>query len=153
MHKIIITDWSTHSHSLSHIRTQVFVEEQQVPLHDEWDGLDESATHFLLDYEGKAIGCARLLLETKEGQHHFHIGRVAILKPFRGEGIGQDLVQFIIEHCKQIAPYPIYLHAQLERRDFYARLGFVALGNVFIDAGIPHISMYWKTELNHGGTK
>lgn len=118
--------------------------EQHVCATEEWDGLDEHAIHFIvLSTIGTIIGCARLLHETSGETHCYHIGRVAILKPFRNQGIGHQLMQFVIDYCKKNAPYNhIYLHAQTERRRFYERLGFIAEGDEFIDAGISHISMY-----------
>lgn len=143
MHTIITTNWQTHSHPLSDVRTQVFIEEQRVPISDEWDGMDEAAIHFLVQHENQVIGCARLLVDELNHQKHFHIGRVAVLKPFRTQGVGQQLMEFILAYCVKTAPYPIYLHAQIERQAFYERLGFVAQGKEFIDAGIPHIAMHW----------
>lgn len=141
---IIPTNWKSHSTDLINIRTEVFIQEQQVPITDEWDGLDEQALHFLvLSAKGEAIGCARLLSEISADKSLYHIGRVAILKPIRNQGIGHKLMQFIIAYCKQTAPEnSIYLHAQTERRTFYETLGFIAEGDEFMDAGIPHISMY-----------
>ena len=143
-HTILPTNWQTHSADLINIRTSVFMHEQQVCAADEWDGLDEHAIHFLaLSETGDAVGCARLLSEVSAGNNFYHIGRVAILKPFRNQGIGHQLMQFIIAYCKQKAPHNhIYLHAQTERCHFYEVLGFIAEGNEFIDAGIPHISMH-----------
>jgi predicted GNAT family N-acyltransferase len=147
---IQIADWQQYQHALVDIRTRVFMEEQQVSAADEWDGLDESATHFIVELEsGDAVGCARLLTELliteQDAQAQvFHIGRVAILKSFRSQGFGLALMRFIIQHCQQLAPTnPIYLHAQCERQAFYEILGFVARGAVFMDAGIPHISMWY----------
>lgn len=145
MHSIITTNWQTHSQALAQIRIQVFIEEQQVPVADEWDGLDETATHFLVHQNNQTIGCARLLIDMHKGIPHFHIGRVALLKPYRAQGIGQTLMEFILDFCKTRATHPIYLHAQTDRQAFYERLGFIAQGDVFMDAGIPHITMYWQT--------
>ena len=143
-YSILLTDWQTHKADLMNIRTLVFMQEQGISAADEWDGLDEQALHFLaLSTAGTAIGCARVLLESDEGKTRFHIGRVAILKPFRNKGIGHQLMRAIIAHCKQTTPLnQMYLHAQIERQHFYETLGFVAEGDVFMDAGIPHISMY-----------
>jgi predicted GNAT family N-acyltransferase len=152
---IQVADWQQYQHALADIRNRVFVQEQQVPVADEWDGLDESATHFIVRLEsGEIVGCARLLTEllltelllTEQGVQDqvFHIGRVAIRKPFRGQGLGLALMRFILQHCQQLAPAnPIYLHAQCERQAFYEVLGFVVHGEVFMDAGIPHISMWY----------
>lgn len=144
---IQVADWQQYQQVLADIRTRVFVQEQQVSAADEWDGLDEGATHFTVQLDsGEVAGCARLLTERlleAQGQV-FHIGRVAILKPFRGQGFGFALMRFIIQYCQQLAPaQPIYLHAQCERQAFYEALGFAAHGDVFMDAGIPHISMWY----------
>lgn len=143
---IVTTDWQTHQAELALIRTLVFMDEQQVPAADEWDGLDETAVHFLLrDQNHHPLGCARLLVEEKPDSAWFHIGRVAILKSLRGKGLGTALMRFIIQYCRELAPTNrIYLHAQCERRSFYEALGFIAEGDVFMDAGIPHISMYYR---------
>jgi len=140
---IFITDWQTHSANLIKIRTEVFMQEQYVSAADEWDGLDEYAMHFLaLSAHGEAMGCARLLREAAGENNLYHIGRVAILSSFRNQGIGHQLMQFVIAYCKQKAPEnTIYLHAQTDRRHFYETLGFTAEGDEFMDAGIPHISM------------
>ena len=143
-HTITPTSWQLHHADLTKIRTEVFMQEQHVSAADEWDGLDEQAIHFLVfSASGETIGCARLLHETTGENNLYHIGRVAILKSCRNQGIGYQLMQFIIGYCKKTAPENnIYLHAQIERRNFYETLGFIAEGVEFIDAGIPHISMY-----------
>lgn len=140
---ILPTSWQQHHADLIKIRTDVFMHEQQVCAADEWDGLDEQAIHFIAQSTtGAVIGCARLLSEVSADNHLYHIGRVAILKPFRNQGIGHQLMKLVIAYCKHTAPHNIiYLHAQTERRHFYETLGFIAEGDEFIDAGIPHISM------------
>ena len=145
-HIIIPTNWQTHQQSLREIRERVFIQEQQVPIADEWDDKDESATHFLVTTPtGEAIACARLLVETHANQNLYHIGRVAVLAEYRQQAIGRELMAAVIAYCKQENPdYKIYLHAQTTRQRFYEHLGFAACGEVFMDAGIPHIEM-WLT--------
>lgn len=148
LHLITPTSWQLHHADLTKIRTEVFMQEQQVSAADEWDGLDEQALHFVaLSENGAAIGCARLLIEpasdASEKNPLYHIGRVAILKDFRNQGVGHQLMQSVLAYCKLTAPENcVYLHAQTERRQFYEKLGFIAEGDEFMDAGIPHISMY-----------
>ncbi len=146
---IILTDWQTHQTDLIKIRTDVFIREQQVPEADEWDTFDASATHFLVCTDNNiAIGCARLLTEPRpQGDAVYHIGRVALLKPFRNQGIGHQLIRTILDYCQQQAPQrEVYLHAQTARRTFYQYLGFTARGTEFMDAGIPHISMWLEPQ-------
>jgi predicted GNAT family N-acyltransferase len=151
---IIITDWRTHKTELSNIRTRVFIEEQAVPEADEWDEYDSDAIHFLVQESNvNAIGCARLLTESNpQGGYLYHIGRVAVLREFRAQGIGHQLMLFIINYCLSTEPdRKIYLHAQTTRRSFYEQLGFCARGSEFMDAGIPHISMWFEAgELQNG---
>lgn len=141
------THWQTDKSSLIAIRETVFMREQNVSAEDEWDGKDDDAIHLLvLNAEGEAIGCARILSETQQADTCFHIGRVALLKDWRNRGIGRQLMQSAIAWCQQQAPAaPIFLHAQTARVSFYQRLGFASQGDIFIDAGIPHIEMWYKT--------
>jgi predicted GNAT family N-acyltransferase len=137
------TSWQQHQADLIKIRTDVFMLEQHVSAADEWDGLDEHAIHFIVQSPtGLVVGCARLLSESSSGDNFYHIGRVAILKSFRNQGIGHQLMKFVIAYCRHISLHNIiYLHAQIERRHFYETLGFIAEGDEFMDAGIPHICM------------
>jgi predicted GNAT family N-acyltransferase len=142
--KIIIktTDWLADREALMKIREKVFIQEQNVSLADEWDDKDEAATHFLVLLEsGEAIACARVLSE----KNLFHIGRVAVLAEYRHQKIGRRLMQSILLWCKQQKPdFKIYLHAQTSRITFYEYLGFVAEGDVFMDAGIEHVEMWLR---------
>ncbi len=136
------TNWHADREALMKIREKVFIQEQNVSLADEWDDKDEVAAHFLVLLEnGEAIACARVLLE----KNLFHVGRVAVLAQHRNQKIGRQLMQSILLWCKQQKPdFKIYLHAQTSRITFYEYLGFVAKGNVFMDAGIEHIEMWYK---------
>lgn len=145
--------WKAAQQELTQLRTVVFLQEQNISEEDEWDDKDENATHFLIrNTEGMAIGCARVLIE-KPSTYHLrnennvlHIGRVAILKKYRQQGIGSTLIKTILAWCFEHheADIEIYLHAQTARLTFYTKLGFVIQGEVFIDAGIPHIEMWYK---------
>jgi len=141
-YSIIAADWQTHRESLRKIRDIVFIQEQQVPIADEWDDKDETAMHFLVvNAQGEAVACARVLLENKL----LHVGRVAVLIEYRQAGIGRRLMQFILEwSVKEHPDYKVYLHAQTSRIAFYEHLNFIAHGNVFMDAGIPHIEMWYE---------
>lgn len=123
------------------------MQEQQVSAEDEWDDHDKTATHFLvMNNEGEAIGCARLLVEDQQEIKLFHIGRVAILRANRAQGIGTELMRYILNYCQHADNQTaIYLHAQTARRKFYEQLEFIAISNEFMDAGIPHIAMWYKS--------
>lgn len=119
------------------IRIQVFVEEQKVPIEEEQDSYDEVAQHFGVFQDGQLIGTGRLVLFEKGGK----IGRVAILPEYRGKGLGRGLIEAIVKAGRLQGIKQFELGAQLQALDFYANLGFVAEGDVFLDGGIPHRTM------------
>jgi len=124
--------WAEGINALRQIREAVFVQEQQVPVELEWDDEDEHATHFLAqNQQGIALGCARFLAT---GQ----IGRMAVLADYRGQGIGAKLLLAALEVAKRQNFKRVWLHAQLHALPFYEKQGFVAEGDIFDDAGIPH---------------
>ena len=122
------------------IRTTVFVEEQEVPLELEMDEYDAVATHFLLCDGETPLATARLV--DKHGLAK--IGRVAVLKEARGRGLGLLLMQAVIDEAKHRRFTESVLDAQTYAVPFYARLGYVAEGEEFDDAGIPHLLMRRK---------
>ena len=122
------------------IRTIVFVEEQEVPLELEMDEYDAVATHFLLRDGETPLATARLV--DKHGLAK--IGRVAVLKEVRGRGLGLLLMQAVIEEAMHRGFTESVLDAQTYAVPFYARLGYVAEGEEFDDAGIPHLLMRRK---------
>lgn len=126
-----------HDHlAISVLRREVFIKEQGVPEELEWDGLDEEALHLIAeDNTGQTIATARMLTDG-------HIGRVAVLKPWRRMGVGKELMQRLLELARQHGYRQVFLDAQVEAIDFYRQLGFVAEGEGFMDAGIPHRHMF-----------
>lgn len=134
---IEIIDWETEAPAARNIREKVFVQEQQVPISDEWDEHDDTATHFVVfnsDKRENPIACARLL---NDGQ----IGRVAVLKHHRQKGIGEALMRHIILFATEHHYPTLFLHAQTQTIEFYRKLGFTDYGETFMDAGIPHRAM------------
>ncbi len=139
--------WEDAEERLRHIRTRVFMDEQQVSPIEEWDGQDETAVHFLTCLnDGSAIATARVLLEADaEGEPLCHIGRVAVLKNYRRQHVGRSLMSYVVGWCReQRSSAGLYLHAQTSRISFYKHLGFVPQGTEFMDAGIPHITMWYR---------
>lgn len=118
------------------LRRVVFIEEQNVPVHEELDGLDDSALH-VLAVDNDPVGCARILL--KEGVAK--IGRVCVLPSHRGTGLGADIIRHCIELAKANGMSRAVLGAQTHALGFYEKLGFTAFGDVYDDAGIPHQDM------------
>ena len=126
--------WEALSAEATEIRRMVFIEEQRVPLEEEWDGRDPECRHFLALLEGLPVGTARLLPDA-------HIGRVAVLARARGSGIGAALMAAAIEAARRDGHPAVELAAQTHALAFYARLGFTPFGDEFIDAGILHRNM------------
>jgi predicted GNAT family N-acyltransferase len=128
-------EWRLDHAQLSEVRRQVFILEQNIPEALEWDEHDTVATHILaLDMAGNAIGTARLLADG-------HIGRVAVLKNWRAQGIGGELLKYLIILNKNKGNSIALLSAQIRAMPFYARHGFIAEGEEYLDADIPHRMM------------
>ncbi|RKG31850.1 GNAT family N-acetyltransferase [Acinetobacter guerrae] len=132
---IKIGDWNSLLQDAKLIRTQVFVEEQQIPETEEWDAHDAISQHFMMYHDAQPIATARLLQNRS-------IGRVAVLKPYRGLNIGNKMMQAIIDYAKQQDFPDLKLSAQVYATGFYARLGFQQRGEIYDDCGIPHIEMF-----------
>ena len=130
-----VADWQRDAPTLRDIRYEVFVVEQRVPESLEWDGIDPQCVHALaVDDEGQGIGCGRLLPDG-------HIGRMAVRAPWRGRGVGQMILDVLIQLARQRGDARVVLNAQTQAMPFYARAGFVASGPEFDEAGIPHREM------------
>ena len=125
------------------LRTEVFINEQNVPKELELDEKDNSEYTIHIGYfkDDKLIGVARLIDMDKD---IIHIGRVAIDKNHRGEGIGYKLILGCEDIAKNVLnkDFTIELGAQLYAENFYKKLGYNRVNNnIYIDAGIEHIDM------------
>ncbi len=117
------------------LREAVFVAEQGVPLALEWDEFDAASRHVIArDGDGAAIGTGRLLPDG-------HIGRLAVLAGWRSQGVGRALLERLLEEAAAQGLQTLLLHAQIQALGFYEKLGFVAEGPPFMEAGIPHRRM------------
>ncbi|HKU86317.1 MAG TPA: GNAT family N-acetyltransferase [Casimicrobiaceae bacterium] len=124
--------WADAADALREVRRVVFVVEQGVPEALEFDAADLASIHALAEAEGGApIGCARLLADG-------HIGRVAVLAQWRGFGIGRALMHTLIARAAARGDASVIVNAQVQAMPFYARDGFVATGDAFLEAGIAH---------------
>jgi predicted GNAT family N-acyltransferase len=120
------------------IRRKVFVDEQNCPPELEWEFEDESI-HFMGTVDGVPAGAARWR-RTDKG---YKLERFAVLKEFRGYGMGKALVQSVLDDLPEDANY-IYLNAQLTAIGLYEKFGFVKEGPQFEEAGIQHFKMVGK---------
>ncbi len=117
------------------IRRVVFSLEQGVPVDIELDGRDADSRHLLArDAAGTAIGTARM-------QATGHIGRIAVLRAWRGHRVGARLVESMIDIARGAGLHSVDLDAQTHALGFYVKLGFAPRGEVFLEAGIEHQNM------------
>ena len=136
--RLVIADWNTLQKDAQAIRYQVFVIEQKIPAELEWDAMDAQCLHALAyDEHGKALGTGRLLPDA-------HIGRMAVLAEARGTGVGSKILHALMEQAKARGEPAVRLNAQQSAEKFYLKDGFVREGEVFEEAGIPHVSMVYS---------
>jgi predicted GNAT family N-acyltransferase len=127
--------WREDLQPLQAVRRAVFIDEQHVPEALEWDGDDAVSLHVLAqDAQGHAIATGRLLPDG-------HIGRMAVVRDWRGRGVGRAMLEFLVACGRKRGDKALHLNAQTHALGFYERLGFVAHGGEFMDAGIPHRQM------------
>ncbi|HCC35569.1 MAG TPA: GNAT family N-acetyltransferase [Ruminococcaceae bacterium] len=119
------------------IRLKVFVEEQHVPLSEELDDYDKEALHILVLTDGLPVGCGRVYLRDDTAK----LGRIAVLKEYRGSGAGFRLCEELISAAIEMGAKTLILDAQTQAVGFYKKLGFKEEGEIFLDAGIDHIRM------------
>ena len=122
------------------IREIVFIKEQKVPKKIEFDEFEKSAKHFIVIYKNKPVGCARVRFIDKKAK----LERIALLKKYRGKGIGKIVINYLIKYCKNKNAKEIFMNAQYYIRYYYNKLGFKEIGKPFMEAGIKHIKMYLK---------
>jgi predicted GNAT family N-acyltransferase len=130
-----LTQWQADEPSLRAVRHAVFVVEQRIPAALEWDEADRVSLHALAeDGQGTPIGCGRLLIDG-------YIGRMAVLAAWRGRGVGGALLDRLVEAAQARGHRRVVLRAQTHALPFYARHGFRAFGDEFLEADIPHQAM------------
>lgn len=135
-----IADFHADHADLRAVREPVFIGEQRVPREIEEDALDPQCRHVLArDGEGRPIGTGRLT-----PQHT--LGRLAVLPDWRGRGVGDALLQALVDLARALGWPEISLHAQADAIGFYERAGFVAEGEEYLEAGIRHRTMRRRLE-------
>ena len=145
------------------IRHKVFIDEAGGTAKDEYDALDARCVHFLVyesNYPDQPIATARAFIPLP-GEYHnediekscYRIGRVAVLREFRGKNVGQRLMREMEAWCfeqhgkdNQNIEY-LVVHARLHIQGFYEKLGWKVMGDIFQERGIPHVLMI-KTRSN-----
>lgn len=117
------------------IRETVFIEEQNFKV--EFDDTDDIATHIVMYLDNQPVGCCRLYKQENE----YHIGRIAVLKPYRGKGYGEKILLEAEKDAKKMGADSISLSAQVRASGFYEKLGYKKHGEIYFDEYCEHISM------------
>ena len=122
------------------VREQVYILEQKVREEDEWDEFDEPSRHVLArDAQGNPIGTGRLT-------PNMMIGRMAVLREWRGREVGAMLLGTLLEQARALHYPAIELHAQTQAVGFYERFGFERYGDEFVECDIAHVHMRMDLE-------
>ncbi|HEX3026193.1 MAG TPA: GNAT family N-acetyltransferase [Clostridia bacterium] len=127
------------------IREKVFVKEQG--FEHEFDQTDHEALHVVLYLDGVPVATARLFSE--QGRV-FHVGRVAVLKDYRGSHLGAALMKEVVRKAEQLGAEKIVLGAQKQAEPFYRKLGFLSENDCYFDEGCPHVNMFLKLNCQKG---
>lgn len=135
MFRIELMEWEKAQPIAGPIRFAIFVGEQNVPPGIELDELDAKCLHAIaFDPDGRAIGTGRLLPDG-------HIGRMAVVKDWRRQGVGAEILEALVAEAARRGHAEVVLSAQLQAAEFYRSHGFVAEGKVYQEAGILHQTM------------
>jgi predicted GNAT family N-acyltransferase len=126
--------WQEAEDELRAVRTPVFIDEQFVTHEFEWDEIDTNAVHLLATFESQPIACLRIIYYQK-------IGRMAVIKQWRGKGLGAALLLEAIDICKKQGSKSIHLSAQTHAINFYLKAGFKQTSDEYTDVDIPHVDM------------
>ena len=124
MRRIELMPWREARAHAAPIRTTVFVVEQNVPAALEMDAMDAQCLHAVAFEGGRAVATGRLLPDG-------HIGRMAVLKEYRGRGLGGAILARLMAAAKQRGDAEVMLAAQVHAMPFYAAHGFQAYGEAY----------------------
>jgi predicted GNAT family N-acyltransferase len=119
------------------VRRSVFQDEQGVPAELEFDADDAIAIHVIAVDGAQVVGTGRVVLRPGYAK----IGRMAVLAEWRKRGVGRALLDALLSTAADRGATRAVLHAQVHAVGFYSRAGFIAVGDQFDEAGIPHRRM------------
>ena len=139
---ILLVDWVKASKEAFFIRKTVFIDEQRVPEELELDADDLQAIHVLAKIDGLSVGTARLVAISKD---QAQIGRMAVLDQYRGQGIGRQILEKLIQLAQEKDFTGLFMHSQVNAIPFYEKAGFQVCSAPYLDAGIWHVDMQLGT--------
>lgn len=120
------------------IRNKVFVEEQG--FQNEFDDIDSFAFHIVLFDKEKPIATGRCYKD-KEDKMNYHIGRIAVLKEYRKNHLGESIIKELENHIQKVGGNSVQLSSQVRAKKFYAKLGYKEEGEEYMDEFCPHVKM------------
>ena len=139
MTEVRVGGWDALGTDASAIRHKVFVEEQGIPAAMEWDSADAEVVHAVAyNRLGRALATGRLI---PYAPGVAKVGRMAVLPAMRGSRLGRQVLDALMQAARERGDREVLLHAQTSAAPFYARAGFATRGEVFEEAGIPHVAM------------
>ena len=130
-------------YAILQLRNEVFIVEQNC-VYNDIDGKDQPAWHLMANEDDKLVAYTRIL---PPGVSYSDpaIGRVVTSSAKRRSGLGRELMKRSIEACEKLfGKTSISLSAQVYLQSFYESLGFIVVGEEYLDDGIPHIKMSRK---------
>lgn len=136
--EVVIVNSADQLKSIFEVRNAVFVQEQKVSKEEEYDTFETSSTHLLAKCDNQVVGTCRFR-NTDKG---IKLERFAVLKDYRDRGVGAALLQKALSEVD--TRQKVYLHAQVQVVDFYAKYGFDQVGPKFEEANIQHYKMVYN---------
>lgn len=122
-------------------RVKVFVVEQTCP-YQEIDEDDQIAKHVILKNDDDQIMAYTRIMDRVD---HVTFGRVLVVKEFRGQELGKEIVRLTLAEIDQLnLKKDIKVSAQNYLTDFYGAFGFEVISDVYLEDDIPHIDMLLK---------
>jgi predicted GNAT family N-acyltransferase len=138
-YRLQVGAWATLQAWAAPVRLAVFVQEQGIPVAEEWDADDAHALHAVItDAQGVPVATGRLL-QPQPGLAQ--IGRMAVLHSHRGQHLGASILRALCDAAYARGDTQILLHAQRSAEGFYLRHGFEPHGMPYDEVGIAHITM------------
>ena len=129
-------------YEITRSRCEVFIQEQKIICEEELDGLDDKCIHVFLQESGKVVAYCRIVPKGINYEN-ISIGRVLVLKEFRRKGIANEMLKVVVEYIKlNFQENKIVLSSQLYAKALYESVGFMAIADIYEEAGIPHVKMY-----------
>lgn len=137
---ILIEYFNDVTEDTRYIRETVFVLEQGFT--EEFDEIDKKSIHILIKINNKRAATARIF--KSDSGNKWTVGRFAVLKEYRGKGLGSYLMQKVEEKIKEQGGMIAELSAQKQAEKFYSSLGYIPMGDIYYDQHAPHIHMEKK---------